>query len=110
MGQCNERRGVTIALAAFLLVTATACTWVKPTPAGAGVLEARADEVATCEHIGNVAATTKDKIVLPRNAEVMREEQVNLARNQAATMGGDTIVAKAPVKGGTLEFDVYRCR
>jgi Domain of unknown function (DUF4156) len=110
MRQNHHRRGGAAALAGLLVVTASACTWVKPTPAGTEVREAKADAVSACEHIGNVAATTKDKIVLKRNAEVMREEQVNLARNQAATMGGDTIVAKEPAQGGTLQFDVYRCR
>ena len=88
---------------------ATACTWVKPTPAGETVREATIDAVAACEHIGSVSGTTTDRIVLQRNAEVIRKEQVTLARNQAATMSGNTIVAKGPSQGATLQFDVYRC-
>lgn len=105
----RARRAASTLFALGLLVGVGACAWVKLTPAGQSVREANADEVSACEHIGGVSATTKDKIVLQRNAEVMREEQVTLARNQAATIGGDTIVAKGPPQGPTLQFDVYRC-
>ena len=98
------------ALALCLLVAMPACTWVKLTPEGTAVKEATADQVTGCKHIGGVNATTKDSIGLKRNAEVVREERVTLARNHAATIGGDTIVAKGPAQGPTLQFDVYRCR
>jgi hypothetical protein len=101
----------------LVLVVATAvmliiggCAWVKPTPAGKDIVEASPDAVTSCQHLGVIGATTKDRVVLKRNAEVIRNEQVTLARNQAATMGGDTIVAKGTTVGPTLEFDVYRCR
>jgi hypothetical protein len=35
---------------------------------------------------------------------------VALARNEAALMGGDTVVAESPVKDGRQLFGVYRCR
>jgi hypothetical protein len=36
-------------------------------------------------------------------------ELVDLARNKAATMGGDTIVAEWPVENGSQTFRVYKC-
>jgi hypothetical protein len=33
-----------------------------------------------------------------------------LARNEAALMGGDTVVAELPVKDGRQVFGVYRCQ
>lgn len=104
------RACVIAATLAFLMIGATACTWVKPTPAGAAVREVGPEHVAGCEHLGGVSGTTTERIVLKRNAEVVRKEQVTLAQNQAATIGGDTIVAKGPAQGPTLQFDVYRCR
>jgi len=105
----NRIRAGTMTIALGLLIGVASCTWVKLTPAGAAVKEASPDQVTACEHIGGVGATTKDRIGLQRNAEVIRKEQVTLAQNQAATIGGDTIVAKGPAQGPTLQFDVYRC-
>ena len=95
---------------ALLLCAATACTWVKPTTGGAQVREATASEVAGCELIGTASGTTQAAVGLPRNKEVVRDEQVTLARNQAAVIGGDTIVASGQPQGGTQAFNVYRCR
>ena len=100
---------IRVAFALCLLISVSACTWVKLTPAGAAVNVTTADQVGGCKQIGGVAATTKDRILLQRDAEVVRKEQVTLAQNQAATIGGDTIVAKPPAQGPTLQFDVYRC-
>ena len=104
-----RRRCARVITALVVCSVATACTWVKPTPAGETVREANADAVAACAHLGVVSGTTTDRIVLQRNAEVIRKEQVTLARNQASTMGADTLVAKGPATGPTLQFDVYRC-
>jgi len=32
-----------------------------------------------------------------------------MARNSAATMGGDTVVATSPVNEGERSLDVYQC-
>jgi hypothetical protein len=93
-------------LAAILL---GGCTWVPLTDAGAGVNQATADQVAQCRHVGAVSASTQDKIGVQRNRGKVGEELVVLARNEAASIGGDTIVvAGAPVEG-RQDFNVYRC-
>lgn len=94
----------------FLLCAATACTWVKPSAGGAKVQEATVADVAGCERIGTASGTTRASVGLPRNKGIVRSEQVTLAQNQAAVLGGDTIVANGPPQGGTLDFIVYRCR
>jgi Domain of unknown function (DUF4156) len=105
----KQRRMIWVS--ALLLCSVTACAWVKPTPGGAQVREATAAEVAGCEELGTASGTTQATAAgLPRNKEVVRDEQVTLARNQAAVIGGDTIVANGPPQGGMLAFIVYRCR
>jgi hypothetical protein len=37
------------------------------------------------------------------------EELENLARNHAASMNGDTIVAVSPLTSGERTYAVYRC-
>jgi hypothetical protein len=94
----------------LVIGTATGCTWVKPSAKGALVREGTADEVASCQRVGTASGTTQTSVVLPRDKDVIRREQVTLAQNQAAVLGGDTIVADGPPDGGTQAFVVYRCQ
>ncbi len=94
----------------LVICTATGCTWVKPSAKGAQVREATAEEVAGCQRIGTASGTTRTSVVLPRDKDKIRTEQVTLARNQAAVLGGDTVVADGPPDGGTQAFIVYRCQ
>jgi hypothetical protein len=71
---------------------------------------ATADQVYNCERLGTIAANTRATALgLPRDKEVVRDEQVALARNDAPSLGGDTIVADGPSNAGTQSFVVYRC-
>jgi len=99
--------GILALFAGFL----TACTWVKPTPAGEFVRVAYADAVVACTRKGNVKVSLKDKVAgVGRKAEKVAMELSVLARNEAATMGGDTVVAESPVSEGSQEFGVYQCK
>ncbi|MCX7065389.1 MAG: DUF4156 domain-containing protein [Proteobacteria bacterium] len=89
---------------------APGCQWIKPSTGGAQVREATAAEVGACQELGTASGTTKTSLGLPRNKDVVRDEQVTLARNRASEIGGDTIVQSGPAAGGTLSFIVYRCR
>jgi hypothetical protein len=96
---------------ATVLAVAAGCAWVKPTAGGEQVREETAANVGSCQEVGSAYGKTRTSVGLPRNQEVIRDEQVTLARNQAARIGGDTIVQDgAPTPDGTLNFKVYRCR
>jgi hypothetical protein len=47
--------------------------------------------------------------ILARGDSKVRGELITLARNEAATMGGDSIVAESPAVQGRQTFGVYRC-
>ena len=111
--------------ATFVLIPllASACTWVQPTAGSKNVRVATPAEVAGCEELGTASGTTMSRFfgLIPRDGDVIREEQTQLARNRAADLGGNTIVedfpsappqpasnAKKPSKD-TLTFRVYRC-
>jgi hypothetical protein len=101
----------TLAFVFASAVLAAACSWVKTTPGGEQVREATAADVGGCVEVGTAAASTQATAAgVPRNKEVMRDEQVTLARNRAAQIGGDTIVQSGEPSGGTLSFIVYKCR
>jgi hypothetical protein len=101
-----KHRWLVIALA----TAASSCTFVKYTEAGANVRVASADEVAGCERLGSASATTKDRLLVPRVEDKVKRELDTLACNEAAAIGGDTVVADGPREGGTQRYIVYRCR
>jgi hypothetical protein len=97
-----------------LVVFATllhACTWVKATPEGAKVRVAQANELENCESRGEVTASLKSRVGgFERKPGKVAGELETLARNEAATMDGDTIVAESLVRDGKQTFGVYRCQ
>jgi hypothetical protein len=101
-------RWVMLLLTALLL---TACTWVKLTPAGEQVKVMNMEAVADCRRVGKTTVSTLSKVVgLHRYEESMQDELNTLARNSAAELGGDTVVAISPIEGGKQLFEVYRCK
>ena len=71
---------------------------------------AEAHEVLTCEKLGKTTVSLLDKVVgVDRSAEKVRGELETLARNSAADIGGDTVVAASEITDGKQAYDVYRC-
>ena len=112
----SQSRVPAAALARILpLLTAAllsaACTWVKPTEAGEGVVVGESFNITHCQKLGKTTTSVKHKVgSMDRKADKVRQELVTLARNEAAVMGGDTIVAQGPMADGSMTFDVYACR
>jgi len=102
-------------MASFAAISGAAaiagCTWVKLTPPGEGVHVATASQVAECEELRVVHAKTTTRIAFfSRGGKKIDQEVESLARNEAAEMGGDTIVAQGPTSSeGRRSFDVFRC-
>jgi hypothetical protein len=100
-----------------------ACSWVQLTAGGDRVRVATPAEVTACQELGTASGTTTARFfgVIPRDQDVIRDEQTRLARNRAADLGGDTIVEDFPTSRpepaadapkpskDTLTFLVYRC-
>jgi len=96
---------------ALLISLLQACTWVKVTPEGAKVRVATSSEIGSCESKGEVTSSLKSRVgAFERKPGKVAGELETLARNEAALMGGDTVVAKTNVKEGRQIFDVYRCQ
>ncbi|MDG6778104.1 DUF4156 domain-containing protein [Thiomicrorhabdus sp. zzn3] len=102
--------GVRALVAATAVATLSACSWVKVSEQGAQVSVSSYEQVASCEKLGYTRSLVKHKIgFIERDADKMTGELTALAQNEAALMGGDTIVPRAPVKDGVMVFDVYLC-
>jgi hypothetical protein len=100
-------RKYVLSIAVLLL---PACTWVEPTKEGSEVLLVKAFNVEACEKLGTTKTSVKHKVgFVTRSEDKVTEELTTLARNRAAEMGGDSIVARGAVSEGAMEFDIYSC-
>ena len=87
-----------------------ACTWVEPTKEGSEVLVVKAPNVENCKKLGTTKTSVKHKLgVITRSDEKVTEELTILAKNKAAEMGGDSLVAQGEAVDGTMSFDIYKC-
>ena len=94
----------------FAAIGLASCTWVEPTKEGLDVILVKPHNVETCTKLGETTASVKHQIgPVTRSEEKVVEELVTLARNKAAEMGGDSIVATAPARDGVMSFEVYKC-
>jgi len=98
-------------IAVSVVLTALhACTWVKPTPEGAEVVVSDSTGVNNCVSKGKVNASLKSRVgAFERKPGKVAGELETLARNEAASMGGDTIVAESEIDEGRQTFGVYKC-
>ncbi|MGA8259587.1 MAG: DUF4156 domain-containing protein [Arenicellales bacterium] len=109
----RHRSSATGALGAVLVLTVllSACTWVKLTEQGKSVRVAQSTQVSGCEQLGEVSAHVLDKVAfVKRSRHKQAEELATLARNEAAGMGGNTIVPLSDIENGSRNFEVYRCQ
>lgn len=89
----------------------TGCTWVKPSDEAKGVTLVKEMNTQGCKKLGQTQVQVRNTLIggLERDQEKVQEELTTLAKNQAAKMGGDSIVSQENLKDGTLGFDIYKC-
>ena len=99
-------------LPALLAASLVACTWVKPDDAGKRVRVAYDGSVDGCQKVGEVGVSVRDWLLpgVRRNEMKVLDELESLARNQAATIDADTIVALGEARSGEQRFGAYRCQ
>jgi hypothetical protein len=87
------------------------CTWVPLSAGGEKVRVASSEQIADCERLGKTTSSTATKVGFLRRSDFkVREELEALARNEAAAMGGDTVVPESPIDAGRRVFGVYDCK
>jgi hypothetical protein len=103
-----QRTAITVFLLSFGLA---ACTWVKLTSEGEAVTVMSSAGPA-CKKLGSTKSIGRSEVAsVDRNEEKVATELETLARNQAAGMGGNTIVPAGPVSAdGQRTYAVYKCR
>jgi hypothetical protein len=93
-----------------LVSIVSGCTWVDLKPEGKKVRMLTPPEVGRCKYLGRITSNTAATVgIFARSKDTVQEEVDHLARNNAADMGGDTIVPTGPLIDGEQSFNVYRC-
>ncbi|MFT5084183.1 MAG: hypothetical protein ACI9Y1_002236 [Lentisphaeria bacterium] len=94
-----------------VFVLGAGCQWVKPTEKALHVSLVKPAHVSTCTRLGSTTSNVKDSVgIINRREKLVAEELMALAKNEAAEMGGDTIVAVNAINEGRQTFDVYSCQ
>lgn len=101
----------TLSLSAAVLCALSACTWVKMEPQGLEVRVAHArDDLSGCTRRGEVGVSVRDKVGLyQRNDLKVRDELETMARNEASSLGADTVQAVNQPSAGEQNFLAYSC-
>jgi hypothetical protein len=95
-----------IAVTAF----STGCTWVKVSESASSVAVANTANVRGCTNLSEVTVSVTSKLgFINRDADKVATELANLARNEAAGIGGDTVVPSSSIENGKQSFNVYKC-
>ncbi len=88
----------------------SSCTWVKVSEAGSNIAVANSVNVRGCKNLSEVTVSVTSKVgFFKRDADKVATELTSLARNEAAGLGGDTIVPSSAIENGKQSFNVYKC-
>ena len=83
------------------------CAFVETSEQGAKVRVLTAQEVDRCKYLGKVTSNVSDHIgIIKRGEEKVAEDVLANAKNSAADMGGDTLVAVSKLSEGKQTFNV----
>ncbi|BAU48826.1 hypothetical protein SVA_2276 [Sulfurifustis variabilis] len=97
-------------LSLVLLAALAGCVFVQPTVEGKKVRVLTAGEVERCRLVSTLTAQVTDRIGnIPRSREAVEDDVLQHAKNEAAVLGGDTIVAVSELAEGRQTFNVYSC-
>jgi hypothetical protein len=94
-----------------LCLPLAACSWgIKLDSGGEKVRTAWNDDVAGCRDVGKVTVSVLDHVgPMDRNGIKVRDELEVMARNEAATLGADTIKPIGDPRDGEQSWAAYHC-
>ena len=97
---------------AVLAVLLGGCTWgIKLNDAGRQVQTDWNGDMSACHQLGKVTVSVADHLgPVDRNSIKVRDELEIMARNEAASMGGDTVHPLAEPVDGSQAWGVYQCK
>ena len=98
-------------LACSLLLSACASDFIKPVAGAEQVQLATASQVTGCTSLGKVSVNVLAKVgIYTRDMKAVDDNLLQLGRNEAANLGGNTLVKDHMPEYGKQVFAVYQCR
>jgi hypothetical protein len=99
------------ALAFSMLLSACASDFIKPVAGAEQVQLVNANQVSTCASLGKVSVNVMAKVgIYTRDMKAVDDNLLQLGRNEAANLGGNTLVKDHMPEYGKQVFAVYQCR
>lgn len=98
-------------ISAFCLsMLLTACSFVSLDPQARDVVvESDANTLKSCQALGNTTVSLWDKAETFQSNKTVASQMDTLARNEAATMGGNTVMPASAINNGQRTYSVYKC-
>lgn len=95
----------------ILVASLSACSWVEVSEEGKNVSVVKTFNVKGCKKLGQTVSQVRHTSIggLERDKEKVIKELTTLAQNQAAKMGGDSVVPKDDYDAGSMTFEIYKC-
>ncbi|WP_157885602.1 DUF4156 domain-containing protein [Pseudohongiella nitratireducens] len=104
------RSFIQAALISASLGLMSACTWVQLSPEAAEVYLRTTSQVSECDRVGTANVNALSQIgFIDRSAARLQDELVDLAKNEAARLGGDSVVPESTIDDGKQTFGVFLC-
>jgi|SRR5690554_8016193 len=96
-------------LAAFTLLAG--CSWVELEDEAQQVVLGAPQDITECQQLSHVTASVmKGMGPFSRSQNKISQELSTIARNEAARLGGDTVVPSSSITDGRQHFTVYQCQ
>jgi hypothetical protein len=87
-----------------------ACSFVSLTPEAKNIaVTTPSNALKNCKFLGNTNVSLWSKAETFQSQKTVESQLDTLARNQAATMGGNTVVASSAIDNGQRAYAVYNC-
>ena len=88
----------------------TACSFVSLDPEASDVnVSENASSLKFCKFLGNTSVSLWSKAETFQSQKTVASQLDTLARNQAATMGGNTVTPDSEINNGQRTYKVYNC-
>ena len=92
------------------LLGLSACSFVSLNPGAENIaVSADSNSLSNCKFLGNTDVSLWSKADTFQSQGTVEDQFNTLARNQAATMNGNTVIAKSGINNGQKTYAVYNC-
>jgi len=93
-----------------LITTLAACSFVSLNPQAENItVSAKDDSLNNCKFLGNTNVSVWSKADTFQSRKTVESQLDTLARNEAATMGGNTVSPNSEINDGQRSYGVYNC-